>query len=208
MVNYPLLSLLGFPLLLSACSPQPGQGQGELAGNGMANAVVNVIDDAQNAVDEVVNHTAETPDNVMSMPMSPSWGRNADIFLHSDIALEALADVDTLRGEGEMGCTFYTDGEGGAILAAKAPLNPVAFAVGVIANDGSRARLVSANAGGFAAIASGMRFQGQGVSALVRLKSRLSLTPVGKDSSYPANLEVTVGKERKRIYSGRWVCGL
>lgn len=180
----------------------------EVAENGMSNAVVNAIGDAQNAVDDVVNDTAETPGNVMSMPLSPGWGHNVDIFLNNDIALEPLTDLVALRGKGEMGCTFYTDGEGAAILAAKAPLDPAAFAVGVVANDGGRERLVSANAGGFAGMASGMRFQGQGVAAFVRLKSRVSLTPVGKDSSYPANLEVTVGKGRKRIYSGRWVCGL
>jgi len=201
--------LLGLPLLLlAACSPQPEEKVDEATGNGMSNVVVNVIDDAQNAVEGVVNDTVEAPGNVMGMPLSPGWGQNVDAFTHSDIALEPLGDVATLRGKGEMGCTFYTDGEGRSILAAKAPLDPAAFAVGVIGNDGVRERLVSADAGGFAAMASGMRFTGQGVSLLVQLKSRVSLTPVGKDSSYPANLEVTADKGRKRTYSGRWICGL
>ena len=54
----------------------------------------------------------------------------------------------------------------------------------------------------------GLLALGRGVSVEVKLGSRESLTPVGKSSSYPANLVVKAGEGRQRVYSGQWICGL
>jgi len=202
-----LLWLSGLACLLAACSRDPQAQPDNDSGNGVSNAVVDAIDDAQNAVEDVVNVADPPPVNLMSASLPSGWGRDADAFTGQDIALEPIADAAALRGKGEMGCAFQPDGGDQPILAAKAALRADAKAVAVVGNAGVRQRLVSLDAGGFAALASGMRFGGSGVSAAVKLKSRESLTPVGKDSSYPANLEVAAGQAR-RIYSGRWICGL
>jgi len=203
-----LLLLSGLSLMLAACSHDPQPSANEGGGNSVSNVVANAIDDAENAVDEVVNSADPAPVNLMSAQLPSGWGRDADAFTDQDIALEPITDAATLRGAKEMGCTFLTDGTDQPILVAKADLRADAKAVAVVGNEGVRQRLVSADAGGFTALASGMRFDGRGASVAVKLKSRVSLTPVGKDSSYPANLMVTAGQSRQRIYSGRWICGL
>lgn len=201
------LCLGGLSVMLAACSPEPGLPSG---GNEapVANAVVNVLDEAQNAVDTMIDDADRAPINMLTVPQLPGWGRDVDIFADRDIALDPLGDAAFLRGRGEMGCDFIADGADRPIMTTKANLDARAYALAVLGNGGERQRLVSAGPGGFAAMASGTRFTGRGVSAVVALKSRISLTPVGKDSSYPAHLTVTAGKERERIYSGRWVCGL
>ncbi|MGE4430491.1 MAG: hypothetical protein AB7E05_07085 [Sphingobium sp.] len=206
MIARPLLCLVGLSALLAACSPEPETQAQDNEAAGVSNAVVNVLDEAQNAVDTIIEDTDSTPVNMMSVPQLPGWGRDVEIFAGKDIALDPLEGAARLRGQGEMGCDFIADGAGQPIMVTKADLNARAYAIGVVGNGGERQRLVSASAGGFAA--SGTRFAGRGISVVITLKSRISLTPVGKDSSYPASLTVTLGQDRERVYAGRWVCGL
>ena len=208
MMMRPFLLSIGLSLLLAACSDDPAVPVEEVAGNSVSNALAGAIDDTENAVDEVVNNAVPTPAALMGQALASGWGQNVDAFAGKDIDLEPLPDAAALRGQGGMGCTFLTDGARRPLLTAKAPLDARAYSLGVVANDGVRARLVSAAAGGFAGMASGMRFDGRGVSVEVKLGSRESLTPVGKSSSYPANLVVKAGEGRQRVYSGQWICGL
>lgn len=209
MIARPLLCLAGLSLMLAACSSDPETATADNESAGVSNAVVNVIDEAQNAVDTMIDSKADTvPVNMMTVPQLPGWGRDVEIFADKDIALDPMEDASRLRGQGEMGCDFIADGAQWPILVTKADLDARVYAIGVVGAGKERQRLVSAGPGGFTAMASGTRFTGREIAAVITLKSRISLTPVGKDSTYPASLTVTVGKGRERIYSGRWVCGL
>ena len=207
--------LAGLSLVLGACSQQPAVEADENAvandaaevGGVVQNSVAHALDGAQNAVDAVAG-TNQDVDDALAADQPPGWGSDYDIFQDKDIALDPIADADTLYKSGEMGCSFVPEAATVPIMVAKADVDPSAHAIAVLSNGGVRGRLASAAAGGFGALAEGTRLVGRGVSADIKLTSRVSMTPVGQQSSYPASLTVTVGKERQHIYAGRWICGL
>ncbi len=210
----PLLACM--TLLLGACSQEsPIEAEGNAVANEavevgaiVQNSVVNVLDEARDAAIDVAAGDRKAVNVALAAPQPPGWGGTVDVFKEKEIALDPIADADSLRQPGEMGCAFVPDGRDEAVMVAKAEVNPAARAIAVISNDGVRERLASAVAGGFGALSQGTRLVGQGVAADIKLTSRVSLTPVGQQSSYPASLAVTAGKERKHVFAGRWICGL
>lgn len=207
--------LAGTLLALAACSQEPAVNADENAafneatavGETVRNSVAGAIDGAENAVDAMVGSN-EAVNAALAAGQTPGWGGDADAFTGKGIALDPIRDAGSLYASGEMGCNFVPDGRSLPVLVAKAEIDPGAHAVAVVANDGIRTKLASAVAGGFGALAQGTRLVGKGVTADVKLTSRTSLMPVGQQSSYPASLTVTVGKERRHIFAGRWFCGI
>ncbi len=211
----PLPFAVAVALVLGACSQQRAVEADENAavndavevGDLMHNSMTNAIDGAQNAVDAMVG-TDQDVALALAASQPPGWGSNYDIFGDRDIVLDPIADAGALHRSGEMGCGFVAEAATAPILVAKADVDPAAHAVAVVSNGGVRGRLASGVAGGFGALAQGVRFVGKGVSAEVTLTSRVSLTPVGQQSSYPASLAVSTGAQRQHVYAGRWICGL
>lgn len=179
----------------------------EEVGDMLQNSMVNALDGAENAVDAATG-AGEVVNAVLAAPQFPGWGSDVDAFGNGEIALDPINDADHLRASGEMGCSFVPSGREASVMVAKADVKPAARAIAVVSNGGIRARLVSAAAGGFGALAQGTRLVGNGVAADIKLTSRVSLTPVGQQSSYPASLTVTTDEGRRHVFAGRWICGL